>query len=61
MFRNDYRISPSQFEDFLRQVGFDDVTGLDFACKAFQLLDLDNTAGSLDVDQWIAFAKISKQ
>ena len=40
--------------------GFDDVVGLEFACKSFQLLDLSNAGGCLDLDQWIAFMKISK-
>jgi Ca2+-binding EF-hand superfamily protein len=57
---NAYRVSKEQFEDFLRSIGFDDVVGLDFACKSFQLLDLSNAGGCLDLDQWIAFMKISK-
>lgn len=44
----------------MRGAGFDDVVRLDFACKAFQLLALDNTDGLLDLEQWIAFTKISK-
>ena len=55
-----YTITKVQFESYLRSLGFDDAVGLDFACSAFQLLDLDRS-GDIDLDEFIAFAKISKQ
>lgn len=36
-------ISKEKFREFLQSVGLSDETGLDFACEAFQLLDLDKS------------------
>ncbi len=33
--------------------------GLDFACKSFELMDLDGS-GDIDLDEFIAFSKISR-
>ena len=41
------------------QVGLDDQVGIDFACQSFQLMDLDGS-GEVDLDEFIAFAKISR-
>ena len=38
-----YEIDQVQFRQFLESVGLDDPVGLDFACKAFQLMDLDRS------------------
>lgn len=56
---NEYEISKEKFKEFLRSVGLSDETGLDFACEAFQLLDLDKS-GDIDEDEFIAFCQISK-
>ena len=56
---NEYEISKSQFAAFLGSVGFDDEVGLDFVLEAFQLMDLDGS-GDIDLDEFIAFAKISR-
>ena len=56
---NQYEITKSQFQAFLRSIGFEDEVGLDFAVEAFQLMDLDSS-GDIDFDEFIAFAKISK-
>lgn len=56
---NQYEITKSQFQAFLRSIGFEDEVGLDFAVEAFQLMDLDSS-GDIDSDEFIAFAKISK-
>ena len=40
---NEYQISKAQFKAFLQSVGLSDPMGLDFACEAFQLMDLDQT------------------
>jgi Ca2+-binding EF-hand superfamily protein len=53
------QVSRLQFNAFLRSVGFSDEIGLDFACSAFQLLDLDGS-GNVDLDEFIAFSKISR-
>ena len=58
--KKDYTITKDQFESYLLSLGFGDPVGLDFACNAFQLLDLDGS-GDIDLDEFIAFAKISKQ
>ncbi len=55
----EYVISKSQFEAFLRSFGMDDEVGLDFAVEIFELMDLDN-AGDIDLEKFIAFAKISR-
>lgn len=57
---NNYEISKEQFKQFLQSVGLVDAVGLDFACEAFQLMDLDGSGGDIDVDKFIAFAKISR-
>ena len=57
--QNEYEVTKSQFEAFLRSIKFDDEIGIDFALGAFDLLDLDHTS-SMDLDNFIAFAKISK-
>jgi urea transporter/Ca2+-binding EF-hand superfamily protein len=56
---DEHEISKSQFEAFLRSVGLDDEVGLDFALEAFQLMDLDGS-GDIDLEEFIAFAKISR-
>ncbi len=57
---NEYGISKSQFEAFLRSFfGTDDQVGLDFAVETFELMDLDN-AGDIDLEKFMAFAKISR-
>lgn len=56
---NQYEITKSQFQAFLRSIGFEDEVGLDFAVEAFQLMDLDSS-GDIDSDEFIAFAKISQ-
>mmetsp|Transcript_33860 Transcript_33860/g.80997 ORF Transcript_33860/g.80997 Transcript_33860/m.80997 type:complete len:745 (-) Transcript_33860:519-2753(-) len=54
-----HEINKSQFEEFLKSVGLSDSLGLDFACQAFQLMDLDQS-GDIDLDEFIAFSKISR-
>lgn len=54
----EYEVNTQQFEAFLRSVGFRDPVGLEFACEAFQLMDLDKS-GDVDLDEFIAFCKIS--
>ena len=56
---NEYEISKSQFEEFLRSLGLDDEVGLNFALEAFQLMDLDGS-GDIDLEEFTAFAKISR-
>mmetsp|Transcript_14766 Transcript_14766/g.30256 ORF Transcript_14766/g.30256 Transcript_14766/m.30256 type:complete len:785 (-) Transcript_14766:94-2448(-) len=56
---DDHEITKSQFEEFLRSFGLDDEVGLDFALEAFLLMDLDGS-GDIDLDEFIAFAKISR-
>mmetsp|Transcript_5077 Transcript_5077/g.9936 ORF Transcript_5077/g.9936 Transcript_5077/m.9936 type:complete len:596 (+) Transcript_5077:3-1790(+) len=57
---NNFEISKAQFEHFLRSVDLTDEVGLDFACKAFQLMDLSGS-GHIDHDEFFAFVQISKQ
>mmetsp|Transcript_15814 Transcript_15814/g.34232 ORF Transcript_15814/g.34232 Transcript_15814/m.34232 type:complete len:174 (-) Transcript_15814:536-1057(-) len=45
---NKYAITKAQFKQFLQSVRLADEAGLDFACKAFQLMDLD---GSGDIGE----------
>lgn len=45
----EYEITKAQFKDFLKSVGFTDENSLDFACEAFQLMDLD---GSGDIGEF---------
>ncbi len=40
-------------------MGFVDEAGLDFACKSFELIDLDGS-GDIDLEEFIVFAKISR-
>jgi urea transporter len=54
-----YAITKSQFKRFLQDVGLADEVGLDFACKAFDLMDLDHS-GDIYFDEFIAFSQISK-
>jgi len=56
---NEHEISMRQFEEFLRSVRLDDEVGLDFALEAFQLMDLDGSV-DIDLEEFIAFAKISR-
>ena len=56
---NKYEIDQSQFRQYLESVGLDDPVGLDFACQAFQLMDLDRS-GDIDLDEFIAFCQISR-
>jgi len=56
---NEHRISKVQFEAFLRSFGLDDGVGLDFALEALELMDLDGS-GDIDLEKFIAFAKISR-
>jgi len=39
----EYEITKAQFKGFLESIGFSDPVGLDFACEAFQLMDLDSS------------------
>lgn len=55
----EHEISKSQFAAFLGSFGLDDEVGLEFALEAFQLMDLDGS-GDIDLDEFIAFAKISR-
>lgn len=56
---NEQEISKSQLEAFLRSIGLDDEVGIDFALEAFQLMDFDDS-GDIDLEEFIAFAKISR-
>jgi len=57
---NEHEITNKQFREFLKEtVGLRDTVGLDFACEAFQLMDLDKS-GDIDLDEFIAFGTISK-
>jgi len=56
---NEYEITKAQFRLYLQSVGLTDEVGLDFACEAFQLMDLDES-GDIDVDEFFAFVQISK-
>ena len=47
---NEYEITKAQFRLYLQSVGLTDEVGLDFACEAFQLMDLD---GSGDMGECI--------
>jgi len=55
---DEHKISEESLKSFFKSVGFVDERGLDFALKAFQLMDLDGS-GDIDADEFIAFAKIS--
>jgi len=46
--KKEYEITKAQFKEFLKSVGYDNEVGLDFACEAFQLMDLD---GSGDIGE----------
>ncbi|KAL7554009.1 hypothetical protein ACHAWF_017370 [Thalassiosira exigua] len=54
-----YAITTFQFKRFLQDVGLLDEVGLDFACKAFDLMDFDHS-GDIDIEEFIAFSRISK-
>ena len=40
---NEHEITKNQFKEFLVDIGFSNSVGLDFACEAFQLMDLDKS------------------
>ena len=40
---NEHEITKNQFKEFLVDIGLSDSVGLDFACEAFQLMDLDKS------------------
>lgn len=48
----DYEITSVQFRNFLKSVGLSDASGLDFACKSFQLMDLDKSGNIGECKSW---------
>ena len=51
-------VSKDQFVDYLQRIGFYDRSGLQFAGKAFSLMDFDHN-DTLEVKEFIAFMKVT--
>lgn len=51
-------VSKDQFVDYLQRIGFNDRSGLEFAGKAFSLVDFDLN-DTLELNEFIAFVKIT--
>ncbi|KAL7526138.1 hypothetical protein ACHAWF_001645 [Thalassiosira exigua] len=56
---NKYAVTTFQFKRFSQDVGLADKVGLNFAYKAFDLMDLDHS-DDIDFGEFIAFSQISK-